>query len=135
LPLPASRILAARRGAVCDDGFTTLAARIVCNQLGFTGLPYVYDGPYFGPAPDGTPILLDDVECRAGDERLEDCPSSDWGAHNCSPQEAVSMQCGGWIPRACMPWGWVDGLIGRLVGWLGCLCRGPLLGCRPIRVL
>jgi len=38
-------------------------------------------------------IWLDNVECGGNENALEDCPSNNWGIHNCDHDEDVSITC------------------------------------------
>ena len=36
---------------------------------------------------------MDDVDCNAGEERLEDCTHRGWGVHNCNHRDDVGVVC------------------------------------------
>ena len=36
---------------------------------------------------------MDDVDCAAGEERLEDCSHRGWGVHNCDHEDDVGVAC------------------------------------------
>ncbi|XP_052271836.1 LOW QUALITY PROTEIN: deleted in malignant brain tumors 1 protein-like [Dreissena polymorpha] len=80
-------------GTVCDDGFNSSAAEVVCRMLGFTGnltTAAAKNGATYG---QGTgPILLDDVRCDGTESSLSYCQAN-WGTHNCSHSEIVGVDC------------------------------------------
>ncbi|XP_055496661.1 neurotrypsin [Leucoraja erinacea] len=77
-------------GTVCDDGWTEENARVVCRQLGFRYTQTPLAGQFEGGSG---PIYLDDVHCSGQEASLVLCPRSDWGRHDCSHQEDVTVIC------------------------------------------
>ena len=94
-------------GTVCDDYWTDVEAGVVCRILewklgavdnrgrtrdeGGRSLP-----PSFGPTPAGATMWLDNVNCEGSETSLLACPRQGnlaVGVHNCSPREAVGVQC------------------------------------------
>ncbi|KAM6273777.1 HHIP-like protein 1 [Porphyrio hochstetteri] len=80
-------------GTVCDDGWSSLAAAVVCRQLGF---PYVVRASKKAEFGEGTSlrILLDDVQCSGQEKTLLECSHADVGTHNCSHEEDAGVVCG-----------------------------------------
>ncbi|KAI8499609.1 hypothetical protein Bbelb_226600, partial [Branchiostoma belcheri] len=80
-------------GTICDDNFddNINAANVVCRQLGY-GPALQYTGSHVFGEGSG-PIWLDDVRCAGDEESLLDCPSRDWGEHNCGHSEDVGVIC------------------------------------------
>ena len=78
-------------GTVCDDGWSTTDAQVVCRQLGY-GSPLSAPGnARFG---QGTlRILLDDVSCTGSETSLASCSHSGIGVHNCGHSEDASVVC------------------------------------------
>ena len=77
-------------GAVCDDFFSNVDAKVSCKQLGYTGGRSLRGN---WPAPRGMSIWLDDVGCTGSESRLDACPHPGWGQHNCAAREAVGVRC------------------------------------------
>ncbi|NWW50795.1 HIPL1 protein, partial [Pedionomus torquatus] len=79
-------------GTVCDDGWSSLAAAVVCRQLGF---PYVVRASKKAEFGEGTSlrILLDDVQCSGQEKTLLECHHADIGTHNCSHEEDAGVVC------------------------------------------
>ncbi|NXT76332.1 HIPL1 protein, partial [Zapornia atra] len=79
-------------GTVCDDGWSSLAAAVVCRQLGF---PYVVRASKKAEFGEGTSlrILLDDVQCSGQEKTLLECSHADVGTHNCSHEEDAGVVC------------------------------------------
>lgn len=77
-------------GSVCEDGFTTLDAEIVCRELMLAGgivLPKetVADGT-------GT-VLLSGVNCSGTESKLSDCFHEPWGKNSCSNSQVIGVRC------------------------------------------
>ncbi|NXY73827.1 HIPL1 protein, partial [Glareola pratincola] len=79
-------------GTVCDDGWSSTAAAVVCRQLGF---PYVVRASKKAEFGEGTSlrILLDDVQCSGQEKTLLECDHADIGTHNCSHEEDAGVVC------------------------------------------
>ncbi|XP_010130555.1 PREDICTED: HHIP-like protein 1 [Buceros rhinoceros silvestris] len=79
-------------GTVCDDGWSSLAAAVVCRQLGF---PYVVRASKKAEFGEGASlrILLDDVQCSGEEKTLLECTHADVGTHNCSHEEDAGVVC------------------------------------------
>ncbi|NXU48192.1 HIPL1 protein, partial [Turnix velox] len=79
-------------GTVCDDGWSTSAAAVVCRQLGF---PYVVRATKKAEFGEGASlrILLDDVQCSGQEKTLLECDHADIGTHNCSHEEDAGVVC------------------------------------------
>ena len=79
-------------GTVCDDGWDTDDATVVCTQLGFSTTGAVARGnAFFGQGTD--PILLDDVACTGSESLLTACPNNGIGIHNCAHSEDAGVTC------------------------------------------
>ncbi|NXW16699.1 HIPL1 protein, partial [Circaetus pectoralis] len=79
-------------GTVCDDGWSSAAAAVVCRQLGF---PYAARASKKAEFGEGTSlrILLDDVQCSGQEKTLLECAHADVGTHNCSHEEDAGVVC------------------------------------------
>ena len=105
-------------GTVCDDGWNSVDATVVCKQLGYayTGSEYKYcfdaiwdifmllywctDGTshsnaYFGAGTG--PIYLDDVACTSSDNQLLECSSNPVLVHNCDHHDDAGVACEGML--------------------------------------
>ena len=103
-------------GTVCDDGWSSVDATVVCRQLGYaytgsehkyclsvsqTFLTYFtrdtggtpYYNAYFGASTG--PIFLDDVVCTLSASQLLECSSSPVLAHNCDHHDDAGVGCEG----------------------------------------
>ena len=79
-------------GTVCDDGWNSADAGVVCRQLGFSPQgAQALSSAFFG---EGTgPILLDDLKCVGTEDRLADCSHSGIGNDNCEHFEDAGVRC------------------------------------------
>ena len=79
-------------GTVCDDGWSSTDARIVCRQLGFG-----YSGTAIGSAGFGQgsgPIWLDSVTCTGIESTLGSCGHLGIGVtRSCSHSEDAGVRC------------------------------------------
>ena len=81
-------------GTVCDDGWSSRNAAVVCRELGLPtdDAQRVYSA-HFG---EGTgPIWLDDVSCDGSESSLYLCSHDGWGNHNCRHNEDAGVICAG----------------------------------------
>ncbi|POI35528.1 hypothetical protein CIB84_000720 [Bambusicola thoracicus] len=75
-------------GTICDDGWDTQDASVVCRMMGYSRAISAYT------ASGGTgQIWLDNVECRGNEHSIYECNKSDWGIHNCSHNEDAGVEC------------------------------------------
>ncbi|NXA93466.1 MARCO protein, partial [Melanocharis versteri] len=75
-------------GTICDDGWTTREASVVCRMLGFNHAVSSFT------ALAGTgQIWLDDVTCKGTEISITDCRKQDWGTHNCNHSEDAGVEC------------------------------------------
>ncbi|NXN85864.1 MARCO protein, partial [Bombycilla garrulus] len=75
-------------GTICDDGWSTREASVVCRMLGFSSSVSYYT------APAGTgQIWLDDVTCVGIESSITECRKRSWGENNCSHGEDVGVEC------------------------------------------
>ena len=81
-------------GTVCDDGWSSVDAGVVCRQLGFGTYGYSYNGSYFGQGSG--PIWLDSVTCIGNESTLASC--GHFGVNitrSCSHIEDAGVRCYG----------------------------------------
>ena len=82
-----------RWGTVCDDGFSTDEALVICRTCGYGMVTAVRPRAYFGEGDSGCPIWLDDVDCRNDESELSHCAHLKLGSHNCQHYEDVGVEC------------------------------------------
>nr|KAG5701001.1 hypothetical protein BaRGS_022712 [Batillaria attramentaria] len=79
-------------GTVCDDGFGTQEASVVCRMLGLDSRnPVVHHNAVYGPGSG--PILLDEVRCLGVEQDIALCYHDPWGLTDCTHGEDVGVAC------------------------------------------
>ena len=79
-------------GTVCDDGWSTYDARVVCRQLGFGSSGTAIGSAGFGQGSG--PILLDNVTCTGGELTLAKCRHLGVGiVRSCNHYEDAGVRC------------------------------------------
>ncbi|CAE7472602.1 unnamed protein product, partial [Symbiodinium necroappetens] len=74
-------------GAVCDDDWDDVDARVLCRQLGFAG------GNSISRFGGEGPIWMDGLACYGNETNLGSCPFRGWGVHDCHGIEAAGAVC------------------------------------------
>ena len=85
-------------GTVCDDGWDSSDATVVCRQLGLdTERAIPTRGAYFGEGNETQPIHLSEVQCETikNSKRLLDCTSDRDGLNNCLHSQDAGVICNG----------------------------------------
>ncbi|NWV12328.1 MARCO protein, partial [Ptilonorhynchus violaceus] len=75
-------------GTICDDGWSSKEAGVVCRMLGFNRAV-----SFFTATPGTGQIWLDDVNCSGSEITIVDCSKREWGVNNCNHQEDVGVEC------------------------------------------
>ncbi|NXD68412.1 MARCO protein, partial [Eolophus roseicapillus] len=75
-------------GTICDDGWSTQDATVVCRMLGYTR---AIDA--FTATAGSGQIWLDDVNCSGNEYSIFDCEKPNWGVNNCSHNEDAGLEC------------------------------------------
>ena len=81
-------------GTVCDDGWDSIDAGVVCRQLGFGSSGSSYYSAYFGQGSG--PIWLDSVTCTGNESTIAGC--GHFGVNitrSCSHYEDAGVRCSG----------------------------------------
>ena len=79
-------------GTICDDGWDTADATVVCRQLGFYSSVIIFGSATHG---QGTgPIWLSRLSCFGNESSLFECGQLNVGTKNCSHSNDASVQCG-----------------------------------------
>jgi len=83
-----------RWGTVCDDGWSSTDAGVVCRQLGFGSSGTAIGSASFGQGSG--PILLDSVTCSGSESTLASCGHLGVGiTRSCSHSEDAGVRCSG----------------------------------------
>ena len=81
-------------GTVCDDGWSSIDAGVVCRQLGFGSSGSSYSRAYFGQGSG--PIWLNYVTCVGNESMLLSCGHLGVGiTRSCSHFEDAGVRCYG----------------------------------------
>ena len=79
-------------GTVCDDGWDTADATVVCRQLGFYSSVRAYGSASYG---QGTgPIWLSRLSCFGNESNLFECAQLNISTKNCTHSDDAAVQCG-----------------------------------------
>ena len=76
---------------MCDDGWDSADAQVVCRELGFSRVVSAYQSAHFGRGHRH--IWLDDVQCRGNESSLDQCHHNGVGNHNCGHSEDAGVAC------------------------------------------
>ena len=78
-------------GTVCDDGWDSIDAGVVCRQLGFGSSGTSYSNAYFGQGSGS--ILLDNVTCTGSESTLDECGYLGGNTRSCSHSKDAGVRC------------------------------------------
>ena len=91
-------------GPVCDDGWDSKSADVVCKQLGFANAKEVFTKSHFGDVPGV--FAMDELSCTGDEDSLQQCRYEQTSV--CRPGEAAGVVCrdedrGVWNPAVAGP--------------------------------
>lgn len=72
--------------------FDTNDGEVVCRELGYAGgvfevKPHSYYSEINTTVENPIVFLLDNLQCFGNESSLTECNFSEWGSHDCSPEE------------------------------------------------
>ena len=79
---------------MCDDGWGSNDAEVVCRQLGYDGASSISNA-YVGGSGR---IWMDNVFCSGSEHALSDCTFDGWGVNDCNHYEDAGVICYGTSP-------------------------------------
>uniref|UniRef100_H2ZYN7 SRCR domain-containing protein n=1 Tax=Latimeria chalumnae TaxID=7897 RepID=H2ZYN7_LATCH len=83
-------------GTLCDHQWDLQDADVLCRQLHCGYAVNATTEAYFGEGQGHSgKIWLDDLSCSGNESTLWQCPSREWGHHDCSPKEDAGVLCSG----------------------------------------
>ena len=78
-------------GTICDRGWDTNAAKVVCGELGYTHGARSLQGRY---VTGGTgQIWLSEVNCTGRERSLSSCLHSGWANNFCDHRHDAGVEC------------------------------------------
>ena len=78
-------------GTVCDHGWDSADARVVCRQLGFGSSGRAYKSAYYGQGIG--PIWLSNVSCIGTESNLAECHHFSMRVRNCLHSDDAGVYC------------------------------------------
>ena len=78
-------------GTVCNDGWDTADATVVCRQLGFYSSVTAYGSAIYGQGRG--PIWLSRLTCIGNESSLFDCGQLSVGTKNCTHSHDAIVNC------------------------------------------
>ena len=79
-------------GTVCNKGWDSKDANVVCHQLGFLG-GYAVTSARFGEGVGVT--WMNNVNCKGIEKAIDSCPFSGWGESQCLHSYDAGVECNG----------------------------------------
>ena len=79
-------------GTVCDDGWDTADATVVCRQLGFYSSVRAYGSARYGQGAG--PIWLSRLSCFGIESSLFECVLLNVTTKNCTHSDDAAVKCG-----------------------------------------
>jgi hypothetical protein len=84
-------------GSICDDGWDTYDANVVCSQMGLYPLGAIPRyGAFYGEGSG--PIFLSGVGCNGSESHILDCSRNVFGGGYCKHYEDAGVKCHGSFP-------------------------------------
>ena len=78
-------------GTICNDDFDLTDGLVICRLLGFVNVLRLPHWSEFGRGYG--PIWVDELECIGNETSIGECQANEWGEHDCSHFEDVSLHC------------------------------------------
>ncbi|XP_065890349.1 scavenger receptor cysteine-rich type 1 protein M160-like isoform X4 [Dysidea avara] len=101
-------------GSICDDGWSSDDAKVVCHQLGYPSEGAVaISGAYYGEGSG--PIVLYQVECKGTEDTIANCSFGGPFHTNCGHSQDASVNCTVNCPPVTFPNGKFTGNFGQLI--------------------
>ena len=88
-------------GTVCDKGWDSNDAQVVCKQLGIINGPTTVRHDAFYGQGSGR-IWLSDLNCTGTEFTIQECSHRGWGTEKCSHSDDAGVKCftgNFWLPH------------------------------------